>query len=108
MTSSATGTLQVFGVALLPPNCLERLDALKQMSGLSWERMAAAIGVDARQVHRRRRGTYPSGESMLSLVRLATRVPGGLAELLGEDVLVMRGGKELSEELALTVSGPVE
>lgn len=78
------------------------------MSGLSWERMAAAIGVDARQVHRWRRGTYPSGEAMLSLVRQATRVPGGLAELLGEDVLVTYGGKKLSEGLVLTVSGPGE
>ena len=75
------------------------------MSGLSRERMAAAIGVDARQVHRWRRGTYPSGEAMLSLERLAMRVPGGLTELLGEDVLVTCGGKELSEELVLTVRG---
>lgn len=94
--------------ALLPPDVPERLDPLKQMSGPSWERMAATIGVNARQVHLWRRGTYPSGEAMRSLVRLATRVPGGLAESLGEDVLVMRGGKELSEELALTVRGPVE
>ena len=108
MTSSATGTPSVFGVALLPPDFPERLDALKQMSGLSWERMAPAIGVDARQVHRWLRGIYLNGEAMLSLVQLSTRVPGGLAELLGGDVLVMRGGKELSEELALTVRGPVE
>ncbi len=78
------------------------------MSGPSWERMAAAIGVDARQVHRWRRGTYPSGEAMLSLVRLATRVLGGLAELLGEDVLVTHGGKKLSEGPVLTVRGPGE
>ena len=81
MTSSATGTPSVFGVALLPPDSLERLDALKQMSGLSWKRMAAAIGVDARRVYCWRRGTYPSGESMLSLVQLATcaRRPGRVA-----------------------------
>ena len=88
MTSFKTSGPPVFGVALLPPDFPERLDALKEMSGLSWERMAAAIGVDSRQLHRWRNGTYPSGEAMLSLVRLATRVPGGLAELLGEDVLV--------------------
>ena len=88
MTSSASSGPPAYGVALLPPDFPQRLDALKQLSGLSWERMAAAIGVDARQLHRWRNGTYPSGEAMLSLVRLATRVPGGLAELLGEDVLV--------------------
>ena len=76
------------GVALIPADFPARLNTLKEMSGLSWERMAEAIGVDTRQLHRWRRGTNPSGEAMLSLVRLATRVTGGLAELLGEDVLV--------------------
>ena len=85
MRNDAIRTPSMLGVALLPPDFPQRLDALKELSGLSWERMAAAIGVDARQVHRWRRGTHPTGEAMLSLVRLATRVPGGLAELLGED-----------------------
>ena len=84
-TPEMPGTL---GVALMPPDFPERLDALKELSGLSWERMAASLGVDSRQLHRWRRGTNPSGEAMLSLVRLATRTPGGLAELLGEDVPV--------------------
>ncbi len=88
MSNDTVRTPATFGVALLPPDFPQRLDALKEMSGLSWERMAAAIGVDARQVHRWRRGTHPTGEAMLSLVRLAARVPGGLAELLGEDLLV--------------------
>ena len=78
-------------VALLPPDFPERLRTLKEMSGLSWERMAVAMGVDSRQLHRWRRGTAPSGEGMLSLVRLATRVPGGLAVLLDEDVLDVAG-----------------
>ena len=108
MTSSATRTPPVFCVALPPPDSPVRLDALKQLSALSWGRMAATIGVEARQIPRWRRGTYPSGEAMLSLVRLATRVPGGLAELLGEDVLVTHGGKKLSEGLVLTVKGPGE
>ena len=88
MSSDAERTAAMLGVALMPADFPERLNALKQLSGLSWERMAEAIGVDARQMHRWRQGTNPSGEAMLSLVRLATRVPGGLAELLGEDVLV--------------------
>ena len=88
MTDGVARPPATLGVALMPPDFPERLDALKQLSGLSWERMAASLGVDSRQLHRWRRGTNPSGEAMLSLVRLATRVPGGLAELLGEDVLV--------------------
>ena len=83
-----TAMLDTLGVALMPADFPERLDALKELSGLSWERMAASLGVDSRQLHRWRRGTNPSGEAMLSLVRLATRVRGGLAEVLGEDVLV--------------------
>ena len=86
-TPATPGTL---GVALMPEDFPERLDALKELSGLSWERMAASLGVDSRQLHRWRRGTNPSGEAMLSLVRLATRTPGGLAELLGEDVPAQR------------------
>jgi transcriptional regulator with XRE-family HTH domain len=92
MTNNTARTPLMLGVALLPSDFPQRLEALKELSGLSWERMAAAIGVDSRQLHRWRRGTNPSGEAMLSLVRLATRVPGGLAELLGEDVLATRDG----------------
>ena len=77
----------ISGVALLPEDFPERLSALKTMSGLSWERMASAIGVDARQLYRWRRGTAPSGEGMLALARFATRIPGGLSVLLGEDDL---------------------
>ena len=78
------------GVALLPDDFPERLNVLKQMTGLSWERMAAAMGVDGRQLHRWRRGTTPNGPAMLALVRLATFVPEGLGALLGEDLLVVR------------------
>ncbi len=78
------------------------------MSGLFWERMLALIGVDARQVHRWRRGTYSSSEALFSLVLPATRVFGGLAELLCEDVLVTHGGRKLSEGLVSTVRGPGE
>ena len=85
-TPAMPGTL---GVALMPADFPERLDALKELSGLSWERMAASLGVDSRQLHRWRKGTVPGGEGMLSLVRLAVRVPDGLAELLDEDVRVV-------------------
>ena len=79
----------MLGVALLPPDFPERLRLLKEMTGLSWERMAAAMGVDSRQLHRWRRGTVPGGEGMLSLVRLATYVPNGLPALLGDERLVV-------------------
>ena len=72
------------GVALLPEDFPARLATLKELTGLSWEGMANAMGVDSRQLHRWRKGTAPSGEAMLALVRLGTQVEGGLDALLDE------------------------
>ena len=72
------------GVALMPQNFPARLEALKQSTGMSWEQMATALGVDCRQLHRWRRGTVPNGPAMLALVRFARRVPGGTATLIDE------------------------
>ena len=46
--------------AQLPGNFGERLTAIKERSGLTWEGMAEAVGVDSW-----RRGATPSGGSML-------------------------------------------
>ena len=51
--------------AQLPGNFGERLTAIKERSGLTWEGMAEAVGVDGRQLLRWRRGATPSGGSML-------------------------------------------
>ena len=75
------------GDALLPPDFGERLQGLKQRSGLTWEAMAEALGVDSRQLGRWRHGVSPSGGAMLAL---AIRVPGGLSELLGEEETSVR------------------
>ncbi len=78
------------GVALLPEDFREKLEAIKKLAGLSWEGMAVAMGVDSRQLWRwRRRGVQPNGGAMLALVRLALWVPGGLAVLTDEDVIVI-------------------
>ncbi len=76
------------GVALLPEDFSERLNVLKEITGLSWDGMAVCMGVDSRQLLRWRQGGWPNGGAMLALVRLAIRVPGGLGELLDEDVTV--------------------
>lgn len=78
------------GVALMPEDFAQRLEALRERTGLPWERMAVCMGVDPRQLWRWRHGASPGGGAMLSLVRFATRVPGGLAELLGEELSVVR------------------
>ncbi|MYA02056.1 MAG: helix-turn-helix transcriptional regulator [Chloroflexi bacterium] len=73
------------GEAQLPADFGERLTAIKRRAGLTWEEMAEALGVDDRQLLRWRRGSCPSGGSMFSLIRLASQLPGGLKELLGDD-----------------------
>ena len=64
------------GVSLLPHNFPERLTALKEITGLSWEGMAVCLGVDIRQLQDWRNGGTPNGGAMLALVGLAIRVPG--------------------------------
>ena len=81
------------GVALMPEDFTDRLTLLKKATGLSWEGLAACIGVDGRQMLKWRQGSEPCGGAMLSLVRLATRMPEGLGELLGEDLIVIYGGR---------------
>lgn len=78
------------GSPLMPDDFVLRLTALKELAGLTWEGMASLLGVDCRQLWRWRQGGVPGGGAMLSLVRLALQVPGGLAALTGEDVLVIR------------------
>ena len=78
------------GEARLPGDFGERLTWLKERVGLTWEEMAEALGVDDRQLQRWRRGACPSGRSMFALIRLAARVPGGLDELLGEELCATR------------------
>ena len=77
------------GVSLLPEDFGERLNLLKEITGLSWEGLAVCLGVDIKQVLRWRNGAAPNGGAMLALVRLATPVPEGLGELLDEDVIVI-------------------
>ncbi len=78
------------GVALLPEDFPDRLAALKEVGGLTWEGMACCIGVDPRQLQQWRNGGWPNGGAMLAIVDLATRVPGGLGILLGRDLLVIQ------------------
>ena len=62
----------------------QRIVRLKEASGLSWRGMARALGVDPKQLRRWRRGVEPAGGAMLSLLRFASRVPGGVQILMGD------------------------
>ena len=82
------------GVALMPADFPERLEALKHATGLSWEGFAACLGVDCRQVLRWRQGAEPCGGAMLAICRLAATVPGGLTALLGDETFATGANEE--------------
>ena len=69
---------------VLPEDFGQRLERLKEASGLSWRGMAKALGVDPKQLLRWRKGVEPSGGAMHSIFRFASRLPGGLEILIGE------------------------
>ena len=75
-----------YGSGVLPEDFAGRLTRIKEASGLSWNGFAEALGVDPKQVLRWRHGAEPCGGAMLSLIRLAARIPGGLDLALGEHV----------------------
>ena len=75
----------LLGWPYLPEDFPQRLDRLKQATGLSWEGVAMCLGVDVRQVQRWRRGTEPCGGALFALFRLADRIPDGLDVLLRDD-----------------------
>ena len=79
-----------FGASLLPEDFPARLDRLKAASGLSWDGMAACLGVDPRQLQRWRHDTAPCGDALFGIFRLGARVPGGLYLLLPDDLSCRR------------------
>ena len=71
---------------LLPDDFPDRLERLREASGLTWSGFAAAIGVDYKQMYRwHKEGVEPSGGAYHSLVVFANRIPGGLHILFGEE-----------------------
>lgn len=70
---------------LMPDDFAERLERLKEASGLTWSGMARAVGVDYKQLLRWRKGVVPDGGAMLALVRFAVQVQGGLQILIEEE-----------------------
>ena len=70
------------GVALMPEDFPRKLAAIKGLTGLTWEGMADALGVDPRQLWRwRTQGGEPG--AMLALARLAVRVGPAPGRRLG-------------------------
>jgi len=69
---------------ILPDDFPQRLDRLRRASNLTWNGLADALGVDRKQVLRWKDGTEPCGGAMLSIIRLAALVPGGLDIIMGD------------------------
>ena len=76
----------LLGGTFLPEDFPQRLEHFKEASGLTWDAMAACMGVDPRQLRRWRRGTRPSGDGLFALMTLASRFPGGVHMLLGVNI----------------------
>ena len=71
---------------LLPADFPDRLERFREAADLSWSGLAAAIGVDYKQMYKwRRGGVEPSGGAIHSLYLFASRLPNGLDILMGED-----------------------
>ena len=80
---------------VLPDDSGERLERLKEASGLSWRGFAKALGVDPKQLRMwRMKGVEPCGGAMLSIARFASDIPGGLEILLGEGFQMTFFGEE--------------
>ena len=83
--TTAHGRMLPYQSGVLSSDFKERLESLKEASGLTWSAFSQTIGVDRKQVRRwRRKGVEPSGGAMESLYRFAGRFPGGLDILMGD------------------------
>ena len=73
--------------AVLPEDFGKRIVRLKKASKFTWNGMAQAIGIDPKSLLRwAHQGVEPSGGAMLSLLRFASRVHGGVEVLMGKGV----------------------
>ena len=76
-----------YGSGVLTEDFVQRLERLRQATGLTRNGFADALGVDRKQALRWQEGTEPCGGAMLSVVRLAGVVPHGLDTIMGEGFL---------------------
>ena len=84
-----------------PDNFGERLEGLKELSGLSWAEFGRRLGVTQTGMRKWRRGGPPSGAYFWAIIELAREVPGGYALVMdGDDETQkrtnMRGGKSMA------------
>ena len=63
----------------------QRLEGLKDMTGLSWGEFAELLGVTERGLLKWRRGGPPSGAYFWAIMEVARGVPGGFDLMLDGD-----------------------
>ena len=69
-----------------PEDFGERLERLKEMTGLPWREFAERLGVTQRGLLKWRRGGPPSGAYLWAILEVASGVPGGFELMLyGDD-----------------------
>ena len=82
-----TGRPFLYGSCVLPEDFPQRLSCLRRATHLTRNGFADALGADRKQALRWNDGTEPCGGAMLSIVRLAGVVPGGLDLIMGDGFL---------------------
>ena len=77
----------LYGSCVLPEDFPQCLVCLRRATGLTGNGFADALGADRKQAQRWSERTEPCGGAMLSIVRLAGVVPGGLDLIMGDGFL---------------------
>ena len=75
---------------VLPADFPQRLERLREASGLTWNAFADAIGIDKKRVHRwhdKKKPVKPDSGGFYALVEIASLIPGGLDILMGDGFL---------------------
>ena len=87
------GRVAPYQSGVLPRDFPQRLERLREASGLTWNAFADAIGIDKKRVHRWRKRkknvknvkpAKPDSGGFYALVEIAALIPGGLDILMGE------------------------
>ncbi len=82
MTLAERNMLADFRPPAWPEDFGRRLEGLRELAGLSWQEMAALLGVTDRAILMWRRGERrPCGANILVITEFARSIPGGI-ELL--------------------------
>ena len=95
MGINVAGHIAPYLSGVLSEDFPERLERLREASGLTWNAFADAIGIDKKRVHRWRRPkkdgrkpVKPDGDGFCALVKIAAIIPGGLDILMGDGFLL--------------------